>query len=207
MNPFWVVLLTLASVGAGTGLCFWLLYKAHEALVSVWILEHVICPIIRILVLLFVVSLVYPMIDTQSSSLEFWRVLAQQSQFNDLLNILFFAGLLIAFLPVVSHPVFALPLQSMLTIALVFSWQHADPGHSLQLLPSLATMAKVAIYMALAYFVTRECSIHLSRWLDRRYAIDGSIRLVADAIYLVLQIPVMLIYCSYLRQQLPLPPA
>ena len=207
MNPFWVVLLTLSSVSAGTGLCFWLLHKVHEAPASVWILEHILCPIIRVIVLLFVVSLVYPVIDTQSSSFEFWSVLGNLGQFNDLINLLFFAGLALSFLPVVSHPVFALPVQSMLTIALVFSWQYAAPGDNLQLFPSLATLAKIIAYMMLAYYVTRESSIHLSRWLDHRYAIDGSIRLVSDAIYLVLQVPVMLIYCSFLRGQLAIPAA
>jgi uncharacterized membrane protein YciS (DUF1049 family) len=203
VNPFWVVVLTLASVATGSGLCFWLLHKGQEVNSSVWILEHVICPMIRILVLLFVVSLIYPALDAQTSSIEFWRLLAQQGQLNNLLNILFFAGLLLAFLPLVSHPVFALPIQSILTIALVFSWQYAEVVNGLQLLPSLATSAKIIGYMLLAYLVTRESSIHLSRWLDQRFHIEGSIRLVSDAIYLVLQIPVMLIYCSFLRLQLP----
>ena len=56
--------------------------------------------------------------------------------------------------------------------------------------------------MLLAWLVTRESSIHLSRWLDHKFAIEGSIRLVSDAIYPVLQIPVMLIYCSFLKLQL-----
>ena len=203
MNPFWAVVLTLAGVSAGSGLCFWLLHKAQEVPASVWILEHVICPMIRILVLLFVVSLIYPAVDMQTSSLQFWQLLGQQGQFNNLLNIMFFAGLLLAFLPLVSHPVFALPIQSILTIALVFSWQYAEMVDRLQLLPSLATSLKIIGYMLLAYFVTRESSIHLSRWLDHRFHIEGSIRLVSDATYLVLQIPVMLIYCSFLAQQLP----
>ena len=157
---------------------------------------------IRILVLLSVVSLVYPAIDGQSSSIDFWRVLGQQSQLNDLLNILFVAGLMLAFIPVLNHPVLAMPLQSILTIALVFSWQYADKIDNLRLLPSLATQLKIFAYMLLTYFVTRHSSIHLSRWLDHKYAINGSIRLVADALSLLLQIPVMLIYCSYLKIQL-----
>ncbi len=32
MNLPLTILLTLLSVGAGTGLCFWLLHKAHELL-------------------------------------------------------------------------------------------------------------------------------------------------------------------------------
>ena len=44
----------------------------------------------------------------------------------------------------------------------------------------------------------------MSRLIDERYAIEGSVRLVSDAIYMILQIPVMLIYCGFLRQQLGL---
>ena len=202
MNLPLTILLTIASVSAGTSLSFWLLHKAHDVDTSVWVLEHVICPIIRIVVLLSVVSLVYPTINAESSPWEFWQVLSQQGQFNLLLNILFFGGLAMSFLPILSHPVVALPTQSMLTIALVFSWQYASEISAAQLFPSFATIGKLVLYMLFAYFVTHHASIQLSRWIDRRYAIEGSIRLVSDAFYMILQIPVMLIYCSFLRQQL-----
>ena len=135
MNLFWTILLTSLSVGAGTILCFWLIYHAREVNTSVWVLEHVVCPIIRIVVLLIVVSQVYPVIDSDTGSVEFWKLLGQAGLFNDLINILFFAGLLLSFVPLVSHPVFALPVQGILTIAVVFNWQYADSGYALQLLP------------------------------------------------------------------------
>ncbi len=202
MSLFWIILVTLGSVVAGTGLCYFMVYQAREVATTRWILEHVMCPLLRILVLLIVVSMIYPAIDAQSSSADFWRVLAQPQQFRDLVNLLFVAGLALAFVPLFSHPVFALPLQSMLTIALVFHWQYIEIAASISLFPSLGTLFKVLLYMLLAYFVTREASIHLSRWINREFSVDGSIRLVADAIYLVLQIPVMLIYIGYLRSQL-----
>lgn len=202
MNLFWTIPLTLVIVVAGTSLCFWLLHKAHEVDSSVWILEHIVCPIIRIVVLLMVVSLVYPVIEQGSSTAGFWQGLLRQGQFNDLLNILFIAGLLLSFIPLLNHPVFALPVQSLLTIAIVFDWQYAGSGGNISLLPSAAVFAKIFVYMLFAYFVTREGSVRLARVIDRHYAVDGSIRLVSDAIYLLLQIPVMLIYCGYLRAQL-----
>lgn len=202
MNLLLAVVITVASVIAGTGLCFYLLYQAREVDTTIWILEHVLCPIMRILVLLIVVSQVYPIIDINSTSLDLWRALGQQNQFRDLVNILFVAGLLLAFIPVLNHPVFALPLQSIFTIALVFHWQYMDSIASLVLFPSIATILKIIVYMTVAYFVTRELSIPLSRWFDRRFVVAGSVRLVADAIYMVLQIPVMLIYCSFLKQQI-----
>lgn len=196
------ILITATSVLLGTSLCFWMLNQAREVDSTVWVLEHIICPIIRIIVLLIIVSQVYPAIDVNSTSLDFWRVLSQQGQFNDLVNILFFGGLLLAFVPIVNHPVLALPMQGMLTIALVFHWQYQGMVSAAALFPSLATILKITAYMLIAYFVTRETSIHLSRWIDRQFVVSGSIRLISDAIYLVLQIPVMLLYCSFLKHQL-----
>ena len=202
MNLFGAMLITFASVLLGTGTCFWLLHHARDVDTTLWIFEHIVCPIIRILVLLIVVSQIYPVIEPASSSLEFWRVLGRQGQFNHLVNILFFGGLLLAFLPVVNHPVIMLPLISMFTIAVVFHWQYAGIVDSLALFPSTATLLKIFGYMALAYFVARELSTRLARWIDRRYALEGSIRLVSDALYLTLQVPVMLIYSSFLKSQL-----
>ena len=202
MNLFWVISITASSVIGGTGLCFYLLNQAHESDSTLWIVEHILCPIIRIIVLLIVVSQVYPAIDENFTAMDFWRTLWQQGQFSDLINILFFAGLLLAFVPVLSHPLFALPVQSLLTIALVFYWQYLGTHETLVLFPSIATILKVIAYMVLAYFVTRELSIPISRWIDHSMVISGSIRLVSDATYMVLQIPVMLIYCSFLKAQL-----
>ncbi len=202
MNFAWIILVTLGSVVGGTSLCFWLLRQAQEVDSTVWILEHVICPIIRILVLLIVVSQVYPVIGEAGGSLQFWRVLSEQGQFNHLINILFFTGLALAFLPLVSHPVIALPLQSMLTVAVVFNWQYRELGDTLVLFPSWATLLKITAYMFLAYFATREASIHLSRRIDLWLHVSGSIRLVSDSIYLLLQIPVILLYGTFLNSQL-----
>ena len=84
MSIVWILLLTAASVVVGTGLCFWLLARTQEVESTVWILEHIVCPIFKIITLLFMVSLVYPVIDETSTSLDFWRALGQQGQVNEL---------------------------------------------------------------------------------------------------------------------------
>ena len=202
MNPFWAIVVTLVSVAAGTGTCFWLLQQAREAETTVWILEHIVCPVLRILVLLIVVSQVYPSLLDNGSALDFWRVLLNRGLFSDLVNILFFAGLALAFLPGVNHPAIALPLQSLLTVALVFYWQFAGPQAGLSLWPSLATLAKIAAFMVIAWLLAREFGPRVGHALDRRYAIDGSTLLVSDAFYLLLQIPIILMYTAYLKAQL-----
>ena len=202
MNLLFALLITVASVLGSVSLCFYLLRKAEGSASMVWFLEHIFAPMLRVIVLLIVVSQVYPVIDGQSTSLDFWRHLARQQQFRDIVNILFFAGLLLSFVPLVDHPVFALPVQSMLTIALVFQWQYQDSGQAISLFPSAATLLKITFYMLLAWLATREASIPVARWIDRRFTVSGSLRLVSDTIYMLLQIPVMLIYCSYLAGQL-----
>ena len=203
MSWFWIVLLTIASVTLGTGLCYYLLQKTSDIEPTHWIAEHIACPILRILILIIIVSLIYPLIGNGDFS--FWEIILQPDHFNHLINILFFGSLIMAFLPLVNHPIFSLPIQSCLTVALVFNWQNGNLlGESFSYLPGIAFLAKLILYMALAYFVTRESSIGLSRLLDRQFHVSGSIRLVADAIYLLLQIPVIWMYCSYLQTQLPI---
>ena len=152
--------------------------------------------------MLTIVSQIYPVVDG-STSVDFWRNLAQGGLFNDLINLLFFGGLALSFLPLVSHPVFALPLQSLLTVALVFHGQYQEAAPEVSLWPSLSTALKILAYMTFAFFATRQVATRLSRWLDQRLSVNGSVLLVSDAIYLALQIPVILIYCYSLRLQLP----
>ncbi len=209
MSWFWVIVITGGSVICGISICFYLLRHCSDVGVGHWWLEHIVCPIIRILVLLVIVSLIYPVIsiDEYSSgmgSLEFWRILLMQNHINHLINVLFFGGLLLSFIPLINHPVFALPILSCLSIALVFNWQFSGQlDTALSLLPAVGDILIIVVYMAIAYFVTRDISIRLSEWLDKLLSIEGSLHLLADAIYLVLQIPVISMYCSFLRNQLP----
>lgn len=201
------MLATIACVISGISLCFWLLQKANDDSVTLWFLEHIACPIIRIIVLLIIVSLLYPSTGAESSTIGFWQVLFQHNHINAAINILFFGSLLLSFLPVVSHPVFTLPLQSCLSIALVFSWQYAPvlyeiPSSNPSLLPAIGDWIKIVLYMATAYFVTRHSSVVVARWVDKKADVVGSIRLVSDSIYLVLQIPVILSYCVFLSHVL-----
>lgn len=202
MNLFWTITFTLLVVSLGTSLCFWLLQRTRDLGGALWSIEHVYCPIIRILALLLIVSLIYPVAD-ESSSIDFWRTLVSGGLFSDLINLLFFGGLALSFLPLVSHPVFALPVQSLLTVAVVFHAQYQDSVSAASLWPSLLTSLKILAYMTAAFFITQRVALKISRWLDPKLSVSGSLLLLSDAIYLVLQIPVILLYCHSLRLLLP----
>jgi hypothetical protein len=93
-------------------------------------------------------------------------------------------------------------VKSRFSLALLFHWQYAGSIESVSLFPSMTTLLKILAYMAPAYFVTRETGIRVARWIDQKLAISGSVRVVADTIYLVLQIPVMLVYSSFVKLQI-----
>jgi len=203
MSLFWIVIFTCLSVLASTGFCFYLLRKTSDVGPTVWILEHVICPILRILALLIIVSLIYPNLAPDTTAADYWSVLVHEQNINHAINILFFGSLLLAFIPFAGHPVFALPLQGCLSIALVFNWQYSVVlERAPQFIPPITDLMKIVLYLIAAYFVTSKSSVLLSRWIDKKLVISGSIRLVSDSIYLVLQIPVMLMYCAFLGKQL-----
>jgi hypothetical protein len=203
MSWFGVISITLGSVFAGTSLCFYLLRKTNDVDSTNWIIQHIACPIFRTLVLIIIVGLVYSLISDSSGSNSFWEVIFRQNRFNHVINVLFFGSLILGFLPLVDHPVFSLPIQSCLTVALVFNWEF---GHLTEqpiiFLPGITVLVKISLFMVAAYFLTGEISVGISRWLDRKFHISGSILLVADAVYLVLQIPLIWMYCNYLKAQL-----
>jgi hypothetical protein len=61
VNLLWTILATLAIAAFGTGFCYWLIHKAQEVHSTLWILKHIVCPMLNILVLLILVSPVYPL--------------------------------------------------------------------------------------------------------------------------------------------------
>ena len=203
MSLFWIIIFTGISVITSTGLCFYLLAKTKDADITVWILEQVICPVIRILALLVIVSLIYPFLSPDTTAADYWRVLIHEQNINHAINILFFASLFLIFIPILNHPAFALPLQSCLSIALVFNWQFsAELNQPIRFFPPTVDLVKIVMYLIAAYFITTRSSSVLSRWVDKKLAISGSIRLVSDSIFLILQIPVMLMYSAFLGKQL-----
>ena len=69
MNLLWTILGTIAIAAFGTGFCYWLIHQAQEVHSSLCILKHIVCPMLDILLLLILVSLVYPLAIRESTAL------------------------------------------------------------------------------------------------------------------------------------------
>lgn len=200
-----IVLPLIIIVGASTTtLSFWLLSKAIEQPPSDWVVIHVVSPLLRILSLIIAVSLIFPVLFPQSSVMTVWQLLFQQNQVNDLLNLLFVASLLLSFLPVLGHPMIALPVQSCLTTALLFDWFFMGQADSITWLPDWTTLLKLTIAMLIILLVGNQAAKRLAKHIDDTYHLSGSIQLVSDVIYLPLLMPIVMIYGSWLQQQLPI---
>lgn len=62
-------------------------------------------------------------------------------------------------------------------------------------------LSVIAGTSACFWLLSKAGEVHTTSWVLQR-VICGSIQLVSEAIFPVLQIPVMLIYCGFLKQQL-----
>jgi hypothetical protein len=119
-----------------------------------------------------------------------------------MVNILFVASLLFAFLPIFNHPALAMPLLGCLAIGLIFFHQVVLPANiDIFLFPSLAISIKLLTLMIISYLICRWLTNKLSPWLDYHYNITGSKALVSDTSYLIFQMPIMLAYGQSLNVQ------
>ncbi len=200
-----IVLPLILIIGAiTTSLSFWALIKAHEQPPTDWIVVHVLSPVLRIISLIIAVSLVFPILFTDSSFTALWQMLLQQNHFNNLLNSLFFASLLMSFLPILGHPMVSLPAQSCLAIAVLFDWFFSNRSVDMIWFPDWLNLLKLALAMIIILVVGYQAATYLAKRIDEAYHLVGSVQLVADVVYLPLLVPVMLIYGNWLKLQLPL---
>lgn len=201
------VFVLILMIGTTTTLfSFWLLGYARHHPPTDWMVIHILGPVLRTISLIVTVSLIFPVLFEQASLLSLWRMLLQQEHFNSLLNILFFSSLLMSFLPFPAHPVASMPIQGCLAMAVVFDWLFVDPLAGTNWVPDWQTLLKLALVMMVVYYIGRKTALVISRKVDESFNLSGSLQLVADAIYLPLLLPVMMIYSTWLKQQLPANP-
>ncbi len=204
MSLILVFMLVLMIAAITTVTSFWLLAQAHEHPPSDWVVVHVVSPVFRTISLIVAISLVFPVLFPQTSVGALWQMLSQNDHFSTLLNSLFFASLFMSLLPILGHPLISMPLQACLGIAVVFDWAYKEQITQVSWLPDWTLLLKLLLAMLVIFFVGHRSAVAISRYIDETWHLSGSIQLVADAVYLPLLIPVMIIYGNWLTQQLPL---
>jgi hypothetical protein len=95
-----------------------------------------------------------------------------------------------------------LPLQGLIATAMLFSW-YADyiGATAAGVWPGWPPLALILLFVVVGHRVAAWGARHLGRALDARYATVGLERLVLNAVELVAQAPVMLLYGYALGRQ------
>ncbi len=194
-NFIWIAIVIIFLSVALAFFCVFLHRHFLYITVAEWLTEHIYCPIGRVLLLMTMAFLLYPLIISGSDYAQLWGLFSQQPFIINMLNILFVAGLLFSFLPIVNHPAIGMPLLGCIAFGLLFKHQYASvqPIDFNWFLAPVDVLKLIALMLA-TYWLARWLNRVLSEWVDLKFMVSDSKNLISDINYLILQIPVVLAY-------------
>ena len=198
--------ITLVIILLSTALAF-ACAKLHQQLEGIalgdWLFDHIYCPFTKMLLLILVAFLLFPLI-VPSSNYQNQLALFQQADFLiNMINILFVSSLLLSFLPVLNHPALAMPLLGCLAFGIFFLHQVVLPqAADISWFPGVSATLRLLALVVGCYLLCRWLNLQISQWIDHRYLVTGSIKLVSDINYMIFQTPVVLAYGHSLNLQL-----
>jgi hypothetical protein len=168
-----------------------------------WLMEHVYCPMARVLLLMLMAFLLFPMIFIDINYAQLGKLFLQYSFLINMLNILFFSSLLFTFVPLLRHTAIAMPVLGCIATGLLFLHQYAIPAQlDFNWLPGASAAGNILLLMILTHLISRWLNNRVSEWIDLRYIVTGSKALIRDINHLIFQIPVVLAYGKGLTLQL-----
>ncbi|MDJ0832327.1 MAG: hypothetical protein QNJ69_02325 [Gammaproteobacteria bacterium] len=181
--------------------------KLHQQLEGIalgdWLFDHVYCPISKVLLLILMAFLLFPLILPSSDYPGLLALFQQPDFLINMINILFVSSLLLSFLPVLSHPALAMPLLGCIAFGIFYLHQVVLPqAIDISWVPGLSASVKLIALVIGCYLLCRWLNLQISQWVDDRFLVTGSIRLVSDINYLIFQTPVVLAYGHSLNLQL-----
>jgi len=191
----WIALVIILFSFGLAYLCFFLQQHFLYVAVAEWLTEHIYCPLLRVMLIMLMAFLLYPLMIPASNYDQLASLFSEHGFLINMLNLLFLASLLFSFLPLVSHPAIGLPLLSCIATGIFFKHQYAIP-HGLEFDGWLAPLIalKIIALMLLSYWITGWLNRKIANWVDFRFMLRDSENLIADINYLVFQLPIVLAY-------------
>lgn len=198
----WIALLIVALSILLALFCAFLLKQLLAMALGEWLVEHVYCPLAKVLMLMFMAFSLFPLIVESTSYSDLINLFMKYDFVMNMLNILFVSSLLVSFLPGFNHPALALPVLGCIAVGLIFLHQVVIPSMpDVHWIPPFATSVKIIVLIILSYLLTRWLTMQISTWVDYRFNITGSKPLIVDINYLILQMPILLAYGHSLQTQ------
>jgi hypothetical protein len=194
-----LLLLTLLSLVLGA-FCAWLQKLFDGISVSEWLLDHFYCPAGRVLLLILTCLLLWPRIDPALEYGRMFRLLGDGDFLVSSLNILFLASLVLSFIPLLGHPAIGLPILSALATAVVAAHIAPDLPHHPRWWPDLTTLLQMLVIALGGHLAIRHLASRWARAYDDHFLVTGSIVLFNDWLYLLLQVPLIIVYGEWIQR-------
>lgn len=195
-----MILVALLCFGAAGLALAWAEDRLHRRglapLASAWV-EHFLLPLGRVFALMVFLLVAYPALFGARQAPALHTILfGTAGRVDDLINVLFFAGLLLPSVPVLRRlPGLTLPLQGMAGTALLFTWLAQALGmSSVDLVPDAGQWLLLAVLAALAAAAARLLTITIDEPVVRQDA--------HDLVLLWMQALPLLVYARMLGSQL-----
>lgn len=170
-----------------------------------WMWEHFFAPLLRAATLVAFVWLAYPAIFGMQYAPAFEALLGDDTlRLNTLLGLLFLCTLLLPLFPLFARRVeLVLPLQGLIATAAVFDWYTGYLGATAaSIWPGMLPAALLLAIIVFGHRIAARVGQHAGHTLDERFATRGFERIVPNAIELLAQAPVMLLYGFALGRQI-----
>jgi hypothetical protein len=170
-----------------------------------WSREYLLTPFARAAVIVTFVLLAYPALFGLRYAPEIARLLAEESlRLNNLLGILFLSTLLLPLLPpFTKRTELIVPLQGVIATAAVFTWYTDYLGAtSASVWPGLPSALLIAAIIVFGHRLAAHTGRRLGHALDVAFHTTGFDRVVPNAMELLAQAPIILIYGYVLGRQI-----
>lgn len=187
----------LAVLAALIALTLWIEPRVREVGPTHWLLEHMGYPLGRAVVVVSFVLVAYPTLFGLTNAPALGDVIQVGSgRLQSLVNWVFVVSLFLPLLPVLGGiQALILPLQGMVATALLFHWVAGESG--MQGVHYWPGWGQAAVIVALAFAshgLAQSLSRTLGSWANESFHLADAEDLVFEAVVLLCQIPVLLVY-------------
>lgn len=186
----------------------WVFDRVHRALVQsllLWGWEHIAMPLLRAALMLIFILLAYPTLFGLTEAPALGDLLARDPlRVNYLLNLLFLVTLLFPLIPVLGEQdELVLPVQGIAAATLLFSWLAAavDAG-PVHYWPGSGTVGLILLLAVITHWLAMSLAALAGAELDDTLNVENAGELLARALVLFLQYPVIVVFCHGLGKQL-----
>jgi hypothetical protein len=185
----------------------WAFDGVHHALqhpLLHWGWEHIGMPLLRAALMLIFILLAYPALYGLTQAPALHELLTREElRVNTLFNVLFVVTLLFPLIPVLGErDELVLPAQGIAASLLLFSWLAEALDARVHYWPGWTSVLVMLVLALATHWLAMTLAAAAGDHLDRKLNVEHAGELLARALVLFLQYPVIVVFCHGLGKQL-----